>query len=112
MEIKEEHKPLLKQLGLTDEDFPKFDGKWVKYEYDAEKGVRLYDPYYETSFNEYLDADGWSAWSSEQDTFMRDILKGVPDLVQKRKAVSPDPDPKEISEALRKKFDRTVKKSE
>jgi hypothetical protein len=112
MEIKEEHKPLLKQLGLKDEDFPKFDGKWVRYEYDGEKGVRIYDPYYETSFDEYLDADGWSAWSSERDTFMKDILKGVSEKVEQREAVSPRPDEGEISEALRKKFDRSAKKSE
>lgn len=112
MEIKEEHKPLLKELGLREEDFARFDGKWVRYEYDREKGVRIYDPYYQTSYDEYLDADGWSAWSSEKDTFMRDILRDVPDKVQKREAVSPKPDPGEVSEAIRKKFDRSVKEPE
>jgi hypothetical protein len=49
MEIREEHKALLKILGLKEEDFELFDDKFVRYEYDEEKGVRLYDPYYETS---------------------------------------------------------------
>jgi len=75
MEIDEAHKTLLKSLGLTDEDFTRFDGKFVRYEFDAEKGVRLYDPYYMTSYQEYIGIDGWSAWSSEQDTFQSNILK-------------------------------------
>jgi hypothetical protein len=112
MEIKEEHKPLLKKLGLSEEDFPKFDGKWVSYEYDEQKGVRIYDPNYETSYNEYLDADGWSAWSSEEDTFMKDILRGVPERVRDRESISPRPEPEEISDTIRKKFDRKIKKSE
>ncbi|RLF58207.1 MAG: hypothetical protein DRN37_05320 [Thermoplasmata archaeon] len=76
MEIKQEHKALLKKLGLVEEDFERFDGRFVRYEYDEKRGVRLYDPYYMTSYNEYIDADGWSAWSDENDTFMSSILKG------------------------------------
>jgi len=84
MEIKDEHKTLLKTLGLKDEDFIRFDGKSVTYEFDWVKGVRLYDPDYETSYNEYIDVEGWSAWSSENDTFMGDILKGAWEEVERR----------------------------
>lgn len=80
MKIREDHKRLLKELGLKDEDFGLFDGKFVTYEVDGEKGVRLYDPYYSTSYSEYIDVNGWSAWSSEQDTFMSRILNPVPSL--------------------------------
>jgi hypothetical protein len=79
MHIKEEHKMLLKSMGLTEEDFDLFDGKHVQYEYDEEKGVRIHDPFYETSYNEYIGIDGWSSWSSENDTFMHNIIKGVPE---------------------------------
>ncbi len=37
MEVKEEHKALLKSLGLDDEDFERFDGEFVRYEYDEKK---------------------------------------------------------------------------
>jgi len=104
MEIKEEHKVLLKKLGLKAEDFERFDGKFVRYEYDEEKGVRIYDPYYDTSYNEYIGIDGWSAWSTENDTFMSDILKGAQAETRRREANSPKPDQKEIAEALEKKF--------
>ena len=53
MDIKPEHKELLKSLGLKEEDFSLFDGKDVRYEVDEEKGVRIYDPYYTTSYDEY-----------------------------------------------------------
>jgi hypothetical protein len=106
MEVKEEHKALLKGLGLKDEDFERFDGKFVRYEYDEKKGVRIYDPYYQTSYNEYIGIDGWSSWSEEQDTFMQDILKGTREEAEKREAVSPRPDQEQISEALQKKFGR------
>ncbi|MBW1901057.1 MAG: hypothetical protein JRJ20_05415 [Deltaproteobacteria bacterium] len=104
MEIKEAHKKLLKSLGLKEEDFEIFDGKYVHYEYDAEKGVRIYDPYYATSYNEYIDVDGWSSWSMENDTFMSDILRGAQKETQRREALSPKPDQQEIAEALQKKF--------
>ncbi|RLB11494.1 MAG: hypothetical protein DRG39_04020, partial [Deltaproteobacteria bacterium] len=61
-----------------EEDFNVFDDKKVSYEFDPEKGVRIYDPYNHTSYKGYIDIDGWSAWSSEEDTFMegiRDVLK-------------------------------------
>ena len=77
MPVKEEHKSLLKSMGLTEEDFELFDGTHVRYEYDEGKGVRIHDPFYETSYDEYIGIDGWSSWSSEDDTFMHDILKGV-----------------------------------
>ena len=32
MEIKEQHKALLRELGLRDEEFERFDGKFVSYE--------------------------------------------------------------------------------
>ncbi len=109
MKIQEEHKVLLKRLGLKEEDFERFDGKFVRYEYDEHKGVRIYDPYYKTSYNEYIGIDGWSAWSAENDTFMSDILKGAQEETRRRVADSPKPDQKEIAEALEKKFGKTVK---
>jgi len=104
MEIKEEHKDLLKDLGLKEEDFGLFDGEYVRYEHDEKKGVRIYDPYYATSYNEYIGINGWSAWSTEKDTFMSDILKGVNEDLQKREATSPRPDQEDIAEKLSKKF--------
>jgi hypothetical protein len=104
MDIKKKHKELLKGLGLKEEDFEMFDGRYVRYEYDEEKGVRIYDPYYATSYNEYIDVDGWSSWSSDSDTFMRDILKGAQEETRRREALSPKPGQKEITEALQKKF--------
>ena len=74
------------------------------YEYDEEMGVRIYDPYYETSYNEYIGIDGWSAWSEEKDTFMSDILKDAKEKYQRMKARQPQPDRKEVVDALRKKF--------
>ena len=109
MEIKEEHKKFLKDLGLKEEDFEVFDGEYVRYEYDEEKGVRIYDPYYATSYNEYIDSDGWSSWSTENDTFMSDILRGAQIETQRREALSPKPDQEEIAEALQKKFGGTDK---
>jgi hypothetical protein len=106
MEIKEEHQALLKKLGLMAADLGLFDDKFVRYEYDADRGVRIYDPYYATSYREYIDVDGWSAWSSENDTFMSDILKDAQKEMQRREALSPKPDLDEISEALERKFMR------
>ena len=104
MEIKEEHKALLRALGLRDEDFKLFDGKYVLYEYDEEKGVRLYDPYYETSYNEYIDSDGWSAWSVENDTFMSDILKASDKKIRQPKTGPSEDIQDQITQSLRKKF--------
>ena len=104
MEVKEEHKDLLRKMGLKEEDFERFDGKLVSYEYDREKGVRIYDPYYETSYNEYIGIDGWSAWSNENDTFMSDILRGVHETVQQKEGSGKKADQDEIQEALKKKF--------
>ena len=104
MEVKEEHKALLKSLGLDDEDFERFDGEFVRYEYDEKKGVRIYDPYYSTSYNEYIGIDGWSAWSDENDTFMSDIMKGTHEEVRRKELSNPRANQEKISEALEKKF--------
>ncbi|MBW2709070.1 MAG: hypothetical protein JRD04_07280 [Deltaproteobacteria bacterium] len=104
MDVKEEHKPLLKILGLKDEDFEHFDGEFVRYEYDKQKGVRIYDPYYETSYNEYIGIDGWSAWSIENDTFMSDILKKTHEQIQITMTDRPKVNDEDIREALEKKF--------
>jgi hypothetical protein len=104
MDVKEEHKVLLKELGLTDEDMDKFDGKLVRYEFHEEKGVRLYDPYYETSYNEYIGIDGWSAWSSEKDNFMSTILKRDEKTGQGPETTSSGPDPDKLSEDLQRRF--------
>ena len=103
MEIQEEHKPLLRKLGLGDDDFVKFDGKFVRYEFDEQQGVRLYDPYYRTSYGEYIDIEGWSSWSHENDTFMSDILKGVHEKVQ-RIAAKHERVQVDVEGALKNKF--------
>ncbi len=108
MEIKEEHKKLLKSMGLKEKDFERFDGKFVRYVFDKEKGVRLYDPYYRTSYNEYIDADGWSAWSSEKDTFMSNILKHARKKAEESEKISPKPTEEEITRSLQKKFGKKV----
>ncbi len=104
MDIKKEHEELLKRMGLKDEDFELFDGKFVRYEYDEDKGVRLYDPYYTTSYSEYIDADGWSSWSFEGDTFMSNILKGAKQETERREEKSPKATQEEIAQSLQKKF--------
>ena len=111
MEVKEEHKALLKKLGLTNEDFGRFDGEFVRYEYDEKKGVRIYDPYYSTSYNEYIGIDGWSAWSDENDTFMSDIMKGTHEEVRRKELSNPRANQEKISEALEKKFGKKTDKS-
>ena len=112
MEIEEAHRGLLRKIGLKDEDFDLFDGKFVTYEYDKEKGVRIYDPYYATSYNEYIDSDGWSAWSVENDTFMSDILRPTHETVGKIRAGAPETDREEITEALKKKFGKAATEDE
>ncbi len=108
MEIKEDHREFLRQLGLTEDDFKLFDGKFVRYEFDEEKGVRLYDPYYTTSYNEYIDMDGWSSWSCEQDTFMSDILKGAKKEAERKGKTSLKPEQEEIAQSLEKKFGKKI----
>ena len=107
MEIKSEHKELLKKLELKEEDFKLFDGKEVRYEVDEEKGVRIYDPYYLTSYNEYIASDGWSSWSSENDTFMSDILKDAKKKAAEMESRSPRPEEGEITQDLKTKFGET-----
>ena len=109
MEIKPEHKPLLVALGLKEEDFARFDGKQVRYEYDEEMGVRIYDPFYRTSYNEYIGIDGWSAWSIEHDTFMSDIIKGAREKAFGKDHTASPPNQDEITEALKGKFGEKVK---
>jgi hypothetical protein len=104
MEIKQKHKALLKSMGLKEKDFERFDGQFVRYEFDGEKGVRLYDPLYRTSYNEYIDADGWSSWSSEKDTFMSNILKDARRKAEESEQRSPKPSGEEITQALKTKF--------
>lgn len=104
MDVKEEHKSLLKLLGLKDEDFERFGGEFVRYEYDEQKGVRIYDPYYETSYDEYIGIDGWSAWSVENDTFMSDIMKKTHEQIQKTMSNRPKASDEDIKESLEKKF--------
>jgi hypothetical protein len=107
LEIKPEHKPLLVALGLKEEDFARFDGIQVRYEYDEEMGVRIYDPFYRTSYSEYIGIDGWSAWSTEHDTFMSDIIKGAREKAFGKTPSPPDQD--EITETLKGKFGGQVK---
>lgn len=104
MEINEEHKKILRRLGLKDEDFELFDETSVTYEYDPAKGVRLYDPDYETSFSEYIDIDGWSSWSSEQSTFMGDILPPALEEVERREKMNRKLSQEELENSLGKKF--------
>ena len=104
MGISEEHKKLLKHLGLKEADFERFDGTCVTYEFDPVKGVRLYDPDYETSYDEYIDVDGWSAWSSEQNTFMGSILKGTREEVERREKMDRKLSQEALEESLERKF--------
>jgi len=113
MEIKEDHKELLKGMGLKEDDLKLFDGKYVNYEYDEMKGVRIYDPYYKTSYNEYINVDGWSSWSSEGNTFMSDILKGAREEAERREKMSPKPSHEDITQSLGEKFGKkTIPDSE
>ena len=104
MNIDEEHKKLLKAIGIKQEDFILFDGKTVTYEFDAKKGVRIYDPYYSTSYTEYIDVDGWSSWSTEQDSFTSDILHGAKAEAERREKLSPKPTQEELAQSIKGKF--------
>jgi hypothetical protein len=104
MEINKTHKKLLIDMGIQEKDFRLFDGKTVTYEYDAKKGVRLYDPYYSTSYGEYIDVDGWSSWSTEQDSFTADILHEAKAEAERREKLSPKPTQEELSHSLKAKF--------
>lgn len=104
MQIKEEHKVLLKKMGLNEDDLKLFDGKKVSYEYDQEKGVRIYDPYNYTSYQGYIDIEGWSAWSSEEDTFMENMADILKDKLKETELSSKER--QEIfEEHLKKKFE-------
>jgi hypothetical protein len=106
MKIPEEHKKLLKELGLSDKDFQCFDGEYVTYEFDEAKGVRIYDPYYRTSYQEFIEVDGWSSWSLEKDTFMSDLLEETRAEVERMEAVSEKPSHEEIAKAMQKRFSK------
>lgn len=104
MNIDEKHKNLLIAMGMKEDDFSLFDGKIVTYEFDAKKGVRLYDPYYSTSYEEYIDVDGWSSWSTEQDSFTSDILHEAKAEAERREKQSPRPTQEELTQSIRMKF--------
>jgi hypothetical protein len=104
MNIDDKHKDLLKSMGLKEEDFNLFDGTTVTYEVDAQKGVRLYDPYYSTSYSEYIDVDGWSSWSTELDSFTSDILREAKAEAERREKLSPKPTQEELSHSMKVKF--------
>jgi len=78
MDIPEKHKQILNHMGIDDNEFTLFDGKTVIYEYDHERGVRIYDPYYKTSTNRYIGVDGWTSWSSEDDEFLNQLFPNGP----------------------------------
>jgi hypothetical protein len=104
MNIHERHRELLLAMGIKEDDFRLFDGKTVTYEFDEKKGVRLFDPYYHTSYSEYIDVDGWSSWSTEQDSFTSDILHKAKAEAERREKLSPKPTQKELSDSLKGKF--------
>jgi hypothetical protein len=104
MKIDEKHKNLLLAMGLRDDDFSLFDGKTVTYEFDEKKGVRLYDPYYCTSYSEYIDVDGWTSWSAEHDTFTSDILREAKAEAERREKLSPKPTQEELARSIKEKF--------
>jgi hypothetical protein len=104
MDINEKHKKLLIELGLKEEDFILFDGKTVTYEFDGSKGVRIYDPYYSTTYTEYIDVDGWSSWSTEQDSFTADILHEAKAEAERREKLSPKPTQEELAQSIKGKF--------
>ena len=102
MEIEDEHKKLLLKLGLKEGDFKLFDGKHVTFEFRQDKGVRLYDPYYQTSYSEYIGVDGWSAWSTEEDRFLGRVFKQARREVEKRDKRMPTQE--DLPTALERKF--------
>ncbi len=106
MEIKEQHKEMLRGMGLSEMDFELFDGKFVTYEYSEEKGVRIYDPYYATTYNEYIGVDGWSSWNTENDTFMSHILRGARAKAGEAEAAGKKPHPEEFQESMSRKFSK------
>jgi hypothetical protein len=104
MEIKEVHKKALIALGIREEDFRLFDGKTVTYEFDERRGVRIYDPYYHTSYTEYIDVDGWSSWSAEQAPFTSEILHEAKAEAERREKLCPKPTQEEIAHSIKVKF--------
>ena len=104
MNIDDKHKELLRAMGLKEEDFTLFDGTTVTYEIDEKKGVRLYDPYYSTSFSEYIDVDGWSSWSTELDSFTSDVLREAKAEAERREKLSPKPTQEELARSIKGKF--------
>ncbi len=104
MEIQEEHRHLLLKLGLKERDFKLFDGRHVTYEFQEGKGVRLYDPYYQTSYEEYIGLDGWSAWSSEEDRFISRVVTAARRKVEAEEKTKTGRE--ELVKALEKKFSK------
>jgi hypothetical protein len=109
MEIEGRAKKLLIEMGLKEEDFRLFDGRHVTYEHDAGRGVRLYDPDYRTSYNEYIGVDGWSVWSSEADTFISQVFGDAKVEAEKREKISRRPSGQELFRALERKFGKEDK---
>ena len=106
MKIPEEHKKLLKELGLSEKDFQCFDGESVSYEFDETRGVRIYDPYYRTSYQEFIEVDGWSSWTLEKDTFMSDLLEETRAEVERVQAKIEKPSQEEMAKAMQKRFSK------
>ncbi|MDD5206540.1 MAG: hypothetical protein PHS17_14025 [Desulfobacterales bacterium] len=106
MKIPEEHKKLLKKLGLSEKDFQSFDGESVSYEFDETRGVRIYDPYYRTSYPEFIEVDGWSSWSLEKDTFMSDLLEETRAEVERVEAKIEKPSQEDMAKAMQKRFSK------
>ena len=102
--IKEEHKEMLLEIGLQEKDFALFDGKDVAYEFDEERGVRIFDPCYATSYEGYIEVDGWSSWSSAHDNFMQNIQTKATSHSMEKKESPSGLDQDEITQALKKKF--------
>jgi hypothetical protein len=102
--IKEEHKAMLRELGLEEKDFGLFNGKDVAYEFDEKRGIRIYDPYYATSYDGYIEVDGWSCWTSSRDTFMQNIQSKASPSPEGRQGAVSELDQEVITRALKKKF--------
>ena len=69
--------------------------------------MRIYDPYYVTSYDEYIASGGWSSWSSENDTFMSDILRDARKKATEMENRRPRPEEEKITQDLKMKFGDT-----
>ncbi len=104
MEIPEEHKEVLRKMGVAEAEFSLFDGKTLTYESDPEKGVRIYDPAQKTSIQMYVGIDGWTSWSSEDDDFMSRLFPdGPPQRANAVTRATGEEAVKEVKEKFKKK---------